>query len=285
MFWHLFLTLAVVTSVGERLLHRSYLKNFDDARAYAFVYQLAGALILMPLAIYDLRGLNFSLLNFQVLLFMGAQALFWALFGHLSFSAERYLESSQSAIISRLRMVWALGIGIIFFNESVSAQQLLGIGLIFLSVLIINFSFSKHPLSKKGLSLSISATACIAISLAIDKTLTETFSPVTVAFFAFLFSALVLAVSTSGLQGRTRRLYEFGGKRLLLPALLGSISHGALVKALTLGKFALTIPIYQAGTIMTVLLGIVLLNERTNVRAKIAAAIVTYIGVLAITGY
>lgn len=270
------LVVAILTSILERICHRFFMRKLDDSVSYTLLYQVIASLSLIIFMNYEIMKFQFDNTSLESWFLLFVSSVLWLVFGILSFKSDKLLEASQKAIISRARIIWALGIGVLFFGESVSVSHGLGI-LLIASAIFIHYRPSAS-INKEGLRLEIGASFAIALAMGLDKYLSQYFPISFLTFSAFFTSALLLVFFMKNPVARGRNVIRKSGVYVLIPGILGAISYCALISALKFGDLGVVLPVYQGGTMLTVLVAMVVLNESDNWKLKILSGALAFAG-------
>lgn len=281
MIWQLFLGVSVITYSISVLLQRILLKNDkSDPIAYSIIFQLLTGIIIGIYAIFhgfaspNLVPLIPNLILMTIL--YGAGNVF-------IFSALKMVDASEFTIVFASRALLSIIGAIIFLGENFSSQQILGTILIILSVGLVSWKKHKYSLSK-GFILSALAAIFFGLAFVNDAFIINNFDVPSYLTFAFILPSLAVWMIYPRSTAKMRPLLEKGA--LLKLGLLGvfyAVSSITIFLAYQAGKNAAQIaPLSQTATILTVVLSVIFLKERTHLLRKLLGAIISFIGVILI---
>ena len=203
--------------------------------------------------------------------------------GHVLYARTlKRVEASTFSILLNTNAIWIILMGYTVFHEHPHVVQLFGTVLILASVGIIaerSGTFRLEPGAMLGLLVGlifgVAASAWVYVGKHSDVVTWTALS------FAGTPMLLLLAQPAS-----VRELTPFFDRmvlvRLVCLALFWGISNVAALAAYQRGPVSLIAPLQKTGVILTVLVAIIFLGERTRLWQKTVAASVCFLGVLLI---
>ena len=278
MSWQILVAVSVVTYSVSVLLQRILLKDEKiDSVAFSIVFQLLTGVLILGYAL--MRG--FSSPNLLPLL--PNLALMTFLYGAgnvFIFKALKAIEASEFTIIFATRTVWIILAAVLFLSEQFSLVQLLGTGLILSSVVLV--SWQKGLKLSRGVLLSLAAAACFGLAFANDAFIIRNFDVPSYLGIAFIVPALavwmVFPKSTSKMLPMLKKSFL---KKLGVLSVLYATSAITIFLAYQIGRNAAQIaPLNQTSTILTVLLAIIFLGEKSQLTRKLIGAVLSFIGII-----
>ena len=278
MSWQILVAVSVVTYSVSVLLQRILLKDEKiDSVAFSIVFQLLTGVLILGYAL--MRG--FSSPNLLPLL--PNLALMTFLYGAgnvFIFKALKAIEASEFTIIFATRTVWIILAAVLFLSEQFSLVQLLGTGLILSSVVLV--SWQKGLKLSRGVLLSLAAAACFGLAFANDAFIIRNFDVPSYLGIAFIVPALavwmVFPKSSSKMLPMLKKSFL---KKLGVLSVLYATSAITIFLAYQIGRNAAQIaPLNQTSTILTVLLAIIFLGEKSQLTRKLIGAVLSFIGII-----
>ncbi len=277
--WQILLTISVFTYSISVLLQRVLLKkDKSDPIAYSIVFQLLTGVLIGIYALFNgfttpnLIPLIPNLILMTIL--YGAGNVF-------IFSALKMIDASEFTIVFASRALWTIVGAIIFLKESFSTQQVLGTILIILSVFLVSWKKQKFSLNK-GFIFSVLAAVSFGLAFTNDAFIVNNFDVPSYLTIAFIIPSLAVWAVYPKSTGKMKPLFE--KETLLKLGLLGvfyAISAITIFLAYQVGKNASQIaPLNQTATIVTVVLSVVFLKEKTDLLRKLLGAIISFAGVV-----
>lgn len=277
-FWQLLLGLSLIVFSLSLVFEKKVLNNEDtNPIVFAFSFQFITGLMILVLTLVSgqLKFGDFSKIwpNLLVL-----TALYG--FGNVFyFRGLKQTEASVFTIISNSSYIFTiLGSGF-FLNQFLNIRQIIGVFLIFLSIILINWVKGKLKFDK-GLSLILLGAACFGFEIINDKYMIDGFS-----VFAFLSIGFILP---SILMASIYHKQLKDVKKILKPNFFifcifymtqALIYFFALKSTDNMSQFA---GIAMFGSILNVLMSVLLLKETHCLKTKLLASLIGFIGLLLI---
>lgn len=279
--WQILLTISTVTYSVSVLLQRLLLKNDkSDPIAYSIVFMLlTGALIgiyavLKGFSTPNLVPLIPNLILMSVL--YGAGNVF-------IFKALKVIDASEFTIVFASRALWTIIGAIIFLKESFSIQQVLGTVLIITSVILVSWKKQEFAFSKE-LIFSVLAALFLGLAFTNDAFIVNNFDVPSYLTLAFIIPSIMVWIIYPRSTAQMKPLLETKTLlKLVLLSVFYAISSITIFLAYQVGKNATQIaPLNQTATIITVVLSVIFLKERSDLLKKLIGAIISFIGVILI---
>ena len=273
------------------LLDRLILRDEKESYSFAFFLQIVSVLMLIPLVLLDLK-LPKDVFSYFILLVVG---IVDTLSGVLIRESIRLLEISLRTIIYQIRIFFVLGFAFVFLNEGLSLAKIMGSVLIFLGIALAVFKRRKMSWFRKafvqifrrkeqkatGVFLTLAGALVTALELIGFKYLFSQFSLGLTLFSISLISAIVYLLIFPNITRRALNLVR--GKKAKIVFLDGFIANTSWILffwATSMAEVGKTLSITQGFMVLTVLGGIVFLNERERIWQKILGGILAAIGVV-----
>lgn len=279
MSWHYFLLLSIAGEVSGRLLQRFLLKDTkSDPIAYAFLFQLFTGILIGVFAFFN----GFVLPPFekvwQNFLLM---PLLFGVTNILIFKAIKLTEASVFTILFSTRIVWIVLGALFFFRESFSFVQCIGALFILSGVILVSWKKEKIKFHK-GHILSLAAAFVFSLAILNDSSIVRHADVASYMSLAFIFPALFILCTH---PHKTKEIKSLLDKKFIPKIILLSIFFGVSAVsyqyAYKFGNNAAQIgSIFQISSIFVVILAILLLHEKSSIKLKIIAGILSFIGVL-----
>ena len=281
MSWQLLTAIAVATQSISVLLQRILLhRDKSDPIAYVVVFQ---GLVAVLATTYILMFDNFQLPDFAKYWFPIAATCVLYGFGHVIYAKTlQQVEASIFSILLATASIWVMIISYLLFKERLNQEQFIGALLVFASVGMVAERSGKLKLDKgilmgllTGLIFGFALIAWIYVGRRADL----------LSWIALSFAGPSLVVLLTNPKSVTK-MKPFLSRgiliRMLILGVVFSICNVALMKAYQSGKASLVAPLQQTSLVVTILLAVIFLGERTRLWQKSVADIVCFIGVLLI---
>jgi drug/metabolite transporter (DMT)-like permease len=276
--WLLLAALTGVLYTCEGLLQRFFLRSQKDAWAFSFFYSLVGTVISFPFMLSDPK-VPTTLAPWLLAMLIGI-----IIVGHnlLIFKASNHLEISLIGALTKLRLVWVFGLGMVFLGVSFSFASLFGTILTMLAGLVIIHKF-KRPTSSYAIYLVLVATVLNASIIILSKYLLDSFNAVSLTFFAtFLPATIFNFILMPNAASRITKIFKDDWRIVLLTCGLGSLANLALNQALSLNDANSVIVISEVFLILTLVGEHILLKEKDQPWVKFASILLAIGGAILI---
>lgn len=279
MSWHIFVAISIITYSLSVLLQRVLLKNDkSDPIAYSIVFQLLTGILIGIYALFN----GFSTPNLVPLIpNLVVMTVLYGAGNVFIFIALKTIDASEFTIVFASRALWTILGAIIILKESFSPLQMIGTVLIIMSVILVSWKKQKFILSK-GIIFSVFAALFFGLAFANDAFILNNFDAPSYLIFAFIIPSLAVWAMYPKSIVHMKPLFERKTlQKLLLLSFLYGISAITIFLAYQVGKNASQIAILdQTATIVTVLLAVLFLRERSDLWKKVLGAIMSFIGVV-----
>lgn len=276
--WLIFAILAGIFSQLFNFLNRYVLKDGDDPMSLGWLAEFARFAVYLLFLPYNFHYDN--LFNtFMLLIGLGVINVISVF---VFFKMHSFADLSISSIVSRTRLMWVPLIAFFFLGEVLSVNQYIGIAILFTG---LSVTVSPHKIfADKGVMYSFLTSIVVAFISVLMKAL----SPVASTSLIMVFMALPTVILLPLVMNNSINRIKNGLKKNLLLKLLAAGAN-LLAMFLTLlalkqgGPVSIVSGIYQAMMIISVLAGIIFLNERKDIRKKIIGSVITVVGIILLT--
>lgn len=281
MTWQLLTAISVLALSCSVLLQRVLLsKDKLNLYAYAVVFQGIVGVLLLIVAIAN----DFKLPNIENVAIPAIISIIAFGVGHIVYAKTlQVVEASAFSVLFATQAIWIMLLGILLFHESLTLLQIVGVAFIFGSVGILSSNIRSLKIDK-GTGLGLLTGLLFGIAITSWSYVGRHTDGLSWAAISFIGTALVAYLV--GFRAIHKVGSLFKSKifiKLLLLAIFYAIGSLAMLFAYKEGTFSTVTPLRQTSIIVTVLLALLFLSkERTRVRTKLAAALVSFIGVVLI---
>lgn len=279
MTWFLFALMSVVFNAISNLLNKVLMKDDkSDPMLSAILFQLLMSLMFFILALFD----GFSvppLMTYPInYLLMG---ILYGLGTYCIFKAMKYLESSEASIISSSTTLVVIASAMIFLNEKLNFNKLIGISLIMIAVIGASLKKTKFVLNK-GVFYALGMALFYGLATTNDAFLIKFSNPFSYLVFCSLFPGIFLILISP--KSLLKINYYFKLKNLLKLFLFSSFyvagAIGFYYALSTGGQVSQVSAINRASIVLTVVLAAIFLGERDRLWQKIIYGILVIVGVI-----
>ena len=271
------IVLAVGFTVGFNIISRISLSKTKYEYAYTILWQVFCALLAPLFLPFD----RFSIaVNPHVLLLFALSVALWALVDAFLFSAFKHEEASVLAAIFPLNFVFTFVVSAVFFHSVIKPTIVVGFLIIMAASLLIGLYHTRFRPSK-GMLFALLYSFFLGVALGFNSEVVKSFSIPPYMFAAFLFPAAAnLLLFLRPKVAELRYELQVQWKAILLNAAVMDASFFFLLKAFQLGNVPQVVALSASSTLLTALVGIVLLKEDKHRTLKIVAAGLATVGII-----
>ncbi|MEK7166236.1 MAG: DMT family transporter [Patescibacteria group bacterium] len=280
MLWFWLSLLAALIFSALPLMMRIFAVNSTDQRAFSFVFNCYASSFAIILYLIETRGvltIPNNLSPFQILLIFFA-AILYGLYERFNYKARKLVDASTFVILFQLNPVIAFVISVTLLGESYTPAKLTGMLLVVIASILAIYEKGHFKMGKQ-LFIPLLIIVFLAFANTIDKP--ASFGIPTGFYNVLVWVPAILIVFIPKISFAAIKIeLKTGSWKVALAAILNVISYYIFIKALAIADASKVIPITSTSTVLVVLGGIFLLNERTNLGKKIFAGFLVFIGVL-----
>ncbi len=278
MSWQILLSISIFSLSVSVLLQRILLhKDKTDPIAYAILFEgTAGSLLLITALIH-----GFSLPDFSAYAIPIAATFFlYALGGILYAKTLKITDASIFSVLFATNTIWVMLGGVLLYNERVGFAQVIGTLMILMSVIILTDRSGKFQFDR-GILLGLLCGLVYGLAVTGWVYISKHSEPLTWNALTFFIPAILILLYSPKSARQMKPFLKAGVfSRLILLCILVSIGSACLLAAFSKHSASVVSPLLQTQVLLTVILAIIFLNERKNLKSKIAAAGVCIIGAL-----
>lgn len=260
------------------ILSRVVSVDSKNPRALSLAFNLTS--ILMAIILFLVTG-SYNKIDFPTVreawIYLLIAAFFYGMFERLRFFATKLLPVSIYAIIANVTVVVGFFLSAVLYKEILTISKTIGFLLIFLSLFLI-IEKKKSKVTVKGVLVGLITSIFLGVAVALDKKGATYFKPEIYNILGWVVPFIVLYFPGAKINDIKLQFRQFSWKIILL-SLFNFVGFYLGLKALVLTDATKVIPITQSSTVIAVIAGIFLLNEKNNLFKKILAGIIAVIGV------
>jgi drug/metabolite transporter (DMT)-like permease len=283
----MWLSLALLAGVFytiSGLVTRHVLKTGRDSWAFSFVYSATGALVTLPfvVGVYVYNG-RFTVpdeaFGWGLMVIVGFLII---LHNFLNFRASNFISASLSGTITKFRLIWIFGFGILLLDESFTLAKMAGTLATVVSGVLIIAAF-KETKSWRGIVYAFGATFAYVGGIVLYSILFDFFSVWTLTLFVtFLTPAILNLLIMPKSVSRISKLIHDDGRNVLIACATGGLANLCLNGALLLGETTKVPAMIEAFLVVTLAGEYILLKERKGLRIKLVAVFLATLGAILI---
>lgn len=283
--WFLYaLTAVFLESFFFLLTKRLFNKGYDPI-LYGGLMQFTTGILSISLVFFS--GFRFIVtpLNLGLLALVGIVYTVAASLGYYGLSK---IDLSKSVILNSSGLIWALMIGFILFQESLSPIKILALTFVLMAILVV--SYRKNVLAgfQKYELMLLASSLFYAFGAALDKQLVTSSNPQSYIVLSFVTAgSFMLLVNRKKLITQKEKLLSDHNflKQLLINSGCIVAAYSFLFRAYSYGgELSKVYIVLQTQTVLVALFGILILKERTDITRKVLATVLAFGGLLLVNG-
>ncbi len=279
--WLILTVISAITNSLARILQKILLTEKDsDPYAFTFVFQLLVSFLFLSYTLLtntlDIPSLSGLTLNILLM------TLFYGLGNLFTFKAFKHTEASEVAVIFASSTLWSVISAFFILHEKLVGIQFLGVVLVILGLVVINYTKSGWKINKGHLYALLGALL-FGIAFTNDIFIIKRFNSVaSFSMFAFALPSFVPLIFN---PRSIRKITYFTKGKILVRLLICGAFYAAaaftIYQANKMGGLASVIsPISQSSLIFTVIFSYIFLKERDRMLNKVVGTVLTFAGVL-----
>lgn len=269
------LSIAGGTSGLAQILSKRLALKGHMATSCTAVTMWLATLVSLPLLLFQFRlpqsGTTWILVIISVAAF--------AITSSLSYKAYKHEDVSVVSIIQRFSTVITAFLAIVFLHEQYSANNYLGLFLIFIGCVVLAFNKDMKIKLSLGMILAFLSAGTGSLASVLDKVILNDFAPFTYVFVNNLLTGLVLSFHKQTFYDSSILLKNHY-KLLLAIATLMTFTFAIITFVLQKTNASQTIPVYKGlALLIPVIIGVTFLHEKTRVGQKVAGVCCVLFGI------
>lgn len=206
-------------------------------------------------------------------------AFFYAIGTYTYYTALKLIPVSQFTLFTRSSVLITLIGGVIFFKETLTGLQIIGVFLILTAILLLSINKGKIVLNK-GSVLALSTALFFAIATMIDRSVIEQFSSSFYLVLSYSITTLFLLIPLPLYLKKSKQFPSLKTNGLLfITSSLFAIAGFTTYQAYQLGgPVSLVQLLSQFRIVIVIVYGLTVLKEKEHLTQKIIAMILMIIG-------
>ena len=282
--WQLLITLSVFLNAVSMVMQKVFFRTYSVSPAiFAIMFQFTVAIVI---GLFGFLFADMSLPKnlFEIFPFYMLMVLMYALGTYLYSLSLKEIEASRFTVIFASRALFTVLASSLLFKDYLDIKQWVGAALIFFSIALLNLHSLKLTLGR-GELLAIGAAILFGISNTNDSYLLKSWNLYPFVFTAFLFPALLLAIANRKEMILISTFFSksLGLHMLVLSSMYGASAiffYAALQSAENVSQIAVA---NLTGVIITVLLSVIYLKEKTQLAQKLFAVCISFLGLMLVS--
>jgi len=278
--WFPLVLIYIGTNAVSKVVQKLALKNEEvDSTAFSALFLFIVGVFSAPFLIFEQVVFSFDPRAWAAVLL---SSILYSACMVLFYHALKLIEISQVEVVATTRSIWSMILGIIFFHEALSFSIFIGVILIFFGLAVIYWEKGKFTGFQKPHLYTLFYAILITAAYALDKYALNYFSVVMYQVIIYITPALMTVIFLPGTFTKIKPLLKAQKSTylILLCCTFQMISTLALYRAYQMGgELSVVGPLTQLTTVITILIGIILLKERWHLTQKIIGISLAILGV------
>ena len=273
--WFIAALLAGLFFSCARIMSRFILRKTGNPYTYTALHDFIAGLVLLPMILFDF-GLPTKAITW---LWFFLTVIFALTCDFLTSRSLKSVDISLFNILSQVRHVVILFGGLLLFSEKVTVFKLIAIVFIIIGATIS--LYKKEEISwSKGITDAILRTIFAAFAFLAAKKTVGDFSQTTFASLELMCIGLFILAYLKFDKKMILEEIKINSWKLLTAGVLFGFFELFLFMALRLGEASKVIPVTQVSLVLSVVGGIILLNERDSITRKLLGTGVIVAGIV-----
>jgi len=278
-YWQVNLTLAILLFV---IMHQNYRivgQRVKGTSNMAVITGIIGSVVfILLIPFFELKFPSdwriYALLLLSNVFYVGQDLL--------KFKSYKYLDISVISILFQISKVFFIIYGLLFFKETLTFYEMIGIGLILFGSGMVSFRRSKFEINKHSW-LVIGSALAFATAMSIDVGISKQFNlPFYLLMIYFIPASAIFIGGRKNIKmikrdfiGTERNWYY-----LIIAGITSAFGMLFYLLALRQGQVSIVAPISSLTVLLNVFAGYIFLKERDNLGKRVLAAVIAIIGVI-----
>lgn len=281
MAWFYYAAGSVAFFTSLLLLQRVIAVDSRNQRAMAVIFNFVAGLF--AILIFFITGTYryFQLPgNITAWISLLVASLAYAIYERGRFHVAKLLDASIFTIISNVSVLVAFVGSLFLYSEPLSFHKLTGTALIILALTLVSYTNirSKSHIPLRGLVLAVAISTALGLGWMLDKMGATYFNPDS--YNILIWTVPIIFIYFPHIDFKIIKAeFQIASWRVVVLAIVNVIGYLLQLKALQLQEATRVIPIVQTSTLLTVLLGILILKEKQHIFRKIFAGALAVLGV------
>lgn len=284
MSWQVLISVSVILYAISVLMQRVLLKNEEsDPISFSIFFQV-GVSLVIGLLVLAIQG-AIKLPHVEGILWsVGLMTLAYAFANIFIFKSLKVTEASRFTVIFTSKTLFAIIASTFIFKEGLTYMQWLGALLIVLGVATVSWQNVSKKINRGDLYAVVAAIS-FGIANTNDRFLVRYFDPYTYVVIGFFLPAVFIALAYPKKIAGMRLFLRFSNVwKMILLCLIYGLSAVAFFAALQVAPNSSQVfTINSFGAIITVVLSILVLRERSAFAKKIIGVVTSVIGLFLIS--
>ncbi|MBU1975490.1 MAG: DMT family transporter [Nanoarchaeota archaeon] len=273
--------IAAISAAIEHVLQKLVITR-GKSLAYTFIWQVLSAILFFILFLFNIDFPK-GVLPWII---VGVSSLFWIAGSFSGFKSYEYLDLSIKGPLSKLKIIFVLILSVLIFKESLSAEKLIGTGLVVIGAILITYNrqLKLSSFKNKGVIYAVLSSFLIAMAFLIDKYALNFFEVELYILLVFLLPAIYIAPFAFRKRKDVEQLIKTSFWKIAITMVFGSLAYYLTLYAFKMIEASVAIPIFELNTMFAVVGGIICLKERTDIKKKVISTILIVLGVVLVSG-
>ncbi len=206
-------------------------------------------------------------------------------FMYLSYKAYQTVEASERAVINQLQIGWILILSVVLLSEHVGWGQVAGVVLVVAGALLCTYEKGHRRWKAQGVRMLALASILAGTASLFDKVGMQYFPPLLYAIPQYGVPTLILmAMLGRSVLSRMNKAWKVQPGLFVAMAVISVLGYVTYLLSLQALPVSQVVPLINLNVILSVLGGILLLDEKKGWAQKILGAVLAFAGAWMIVG-
>jgi len=279
--WFILVLIYIFTNTISKIVQKLALRNEEvDSTAFSAFFLFTVGVISIPFLFFEHITFSWDIRAWGAVFF---SSILYSTCMVLFYHAMKLIEISQVETVATTRSIWSMFLGIIFFQEALTMSKFLGVLLIFLGLAVVYWEKGHFKGFEKPHLYTLAYAIMISCAYALDKYALNYFSVVMYQVIIYTTPAIFITIFLPGTFTKIKTLIrpQKSTYLILLCCCFQMVSTLALYRAYQVGgELSVVGPLTQLTTVLIIIIGIIALKEKWNLKRKIMGISLACIGVI-----
>lgn len=280
MSWQILVGLSIIFFSCNSLLHR-VLMRVQNSDPYAQAVAFSGGVGILALIINSLKGNFHYQITWEQAPYFLLATIFVTIGNVTAFKAFKLLEASENAILTSTQKLWTVVGAFLFLGELFTIKKFIGTIIVLAGVIVAQWRQKKFVINQ-GVIFALITAVCYSIMEITTYHIVQNFDAITfIVYMSFFPVILLLIVRPQTIKKLNFYLQPKYGLNISLICINDVLATIFLLMAYQTGRNASQIvPLSASTTVISVLLGILILKEKNNFFNKVLGSIIVVTGII-----
>ena len=277
--WQVNTILTIIFFVAYSQFYRLVARNSKDVSSVVIIiFIIASITFALFIPFFEIKFPS----DWHLYIWLLLAIVFYAINDKLKSIGYKHLDISIISIMTQLSKVFLVVIGVLFFKESVEANELFGVVLILTGGVLVVFRKGAFVINKY-IWVMIAAAVAVAIALSIDVGISAQFNLAIYLVAVSIFPVfLIFLTERKSVDDLKKEFYRSNKKRRWYFILAGvgiALASLTYLGALRQGQVSVVAPLTSLVVVVNTAIGYIFLKEKNALIKRLIASLLVVMGV------